>query len=143
MIHGFDTSYLVAMEVASHAQHAAVHAQLLPLRQQSDRFALAPQVLSEFIHIVTDSRRFPTPIAMPLALLRAQQIWHAKEVDRVYPDAIAVDQFFTWMGHHGLGRKRVLDTLLAATYFVAGITSVLTLNRADFVTFGCFQVLTP
>jgi predicted nucleic acid-binding protein len=143
MIHGLDTSFLVAMEVTGHPQYAAAQACLLPPRQQNDRFALTPLVLAEFIHIVTDPRRFPSRLAMPAALLRAQQLWLATKVERIYPVAATVDHFLTWMRQYGLGRKRVLDTLLSATYFVAGIASVPTLNRADFETFGCFQVLTP
>jgi predicted nucleic acid-binding protein len=143
MIHGLDTSFLVAVEVTAHPQRAAANARLLPIRQQGDRIAVAPQVLLEFVHVVTDQRRFSAPISMPAALLRAQQLWLDPGVERVFPVAGAVDQFFTWMGQHGLGRKRLLDTLLAATFSAAGITSVLTLNRADFETFGCFQVITP
>jgi len=42
-----------------------------------------------------------------------------------------------------LGRKRLLDTLLAATYHHAGIQSVLTTNPADFATLGVFRCVTP
>ncbi len=62
---------------------------------------------------------------------------------QTFPDATAVFQFFAWMGENRLGRKRLLDTLLAATYWSAGIRSVVTLNRADFVVFGCFAIVEP
>jgi hypothetical protein len=42
------------------------------------------------------------------------------------------------MARHGLGRKRVLDTLLAASFHTAGVKSILTLNPADFDVFGQF-----
>jgi len=42
-----------------------------------------------------------------------------------------------------LGRKRLLDTLLAATYLRAGIRSLLTTNPADFAVFGAFTCITP
>ena len=42
-----------------------------------------------------------------------------------------------------LGRKRLLDTLLAATYWQAGIQSLLTTNPADFGVFGTFRCITP
>ena len=51
---------------------------------------------------------------------------------------IAVARFHRWMRDHQLGRKRVLDTLLAATYRAAGVTSLLTLNASDFTVFGEF-----
>jgi predicted nucleic acid-binding protein len=42
-----------------------------------------------------------------------------------------------------LGRKRLLDTLLAATFHQAGIHSILTTNAADFAVFGVFTCITP
>lgn len=47
--------------------------------------------------------------------------------------------FLTAMAKHRLGRKRVLDTLLAGTYRNAGVTSLLTLNPGDFTVFGEFS----
>lgn len=38
-----------------------------------------------------------------------------------------------------LGRKRLLDTLLAGTFRTAGIHSILTLNSADFGIFDEFE----
>lgn len=105
--------------------------------------ALAPQVLAEFVHIVTDPRRCEAPLDMLAALLRAEQIWSAAEVIHVFPDASATSQFLAWMRQHGLGRKRLLDTMLAATYWTAGIAAVVTLNREDFEVFGCFAVVEP
>jgi hypothetical protein len=46
------------------------------------------------------------------------------------------------MRKYRLGRKRVLDTELAAAYSVAGITELLTLNEADFRVFGKFSFVT-
>ena len=50
----------------------------------------------------------------------------------------AITLFHTWMRRHQLGRKRVLDTLLAATYRAANVTSLLTLNTTDFMVFDEF-----
>lgn len=58
MTHGLDTSFLVAIEVACHADHRAARDLAGSLHQKGDRFALAPQCLAEFVHIVTDSKRF-------------------------------------------------------------------------------------
>ena len=45
------------------------------------------------------------------------------------------------MARHQLLRKRVLDTMLAASYRSGGITSLLTLNAPDFAVFGEFTCL--
>jgi hypothetical protein len=54
------------------------------------------------------------------------------------PTDAAITLFHTWMRRHQLGRKRVLDTLLAATYRATNVTSLLTLNTADFMVFDEF-----
>jgi predicted nucleic acid-binding protein len=71
MIHAVDTSFLVAAELASHSRHAAARQLLQSLHQAGDQFALAPQVLAEFVHIVTDPRRCTNPLMIDEALDRA------------------------------------------------------------------------
>lgn len=138
MTHGLDTSFLVAAEVSCHPDHVAARTLADSLRNTGDRFALAPQVLAEFVHIVTDPKRFTVPLTMPQALERAQVWWDAADVERVWPGESAVAWFFAGMSKHQLGRKRVLDTLLAGTFRSATITSLLTLNAADFAVLGAF-----
>jgi predicted nucleic acid-binding protein len=136
--HGADTSFLVAVEIQEHARHAAAFSILEKLLAQKDRIGVTPQVLAEFIHIVTDARRFQQPISMELALEKSERWWNAAETDQVMPSSQAVSRLHDWMRRYQLGRKRVLDTLLAATFREAGITSLLTLDAADFAIFGEF-----
>jgi predicted nucleic acid-binding protein len=143
MMHGLDTGFLVAAEVLEHADHVSARDTLARLIAAGDLIAIAPQVLAEFIHIVPDSRRFCQPLDMTSARQLAEQWWTAKEVVRVSPDDTATRQFLAWLQQYSLGRKRLLDTLLAATYAQVGIQSVLTTNPADFKVFGVFTCLTP
>ena len=143
MTHGFDTNFLVAAEVAEHAEHAGVWRRISELRERGDRFGLTSLVLAEFIHIVTDARRFAAPLTMAAALQKAHVWWEAAEVERIAPSDDAIEWFMVAMSRHRLGRKRVLDTLLAAIYRSAGITSLLTLNAADFSVFGEFSCIGP
>ena len=143
MIHGFDTGFLVAVEVSDHPDHQPARSKLAAFAAAGDTLSLAPQVLAEFIHIVTDPRRFPRPLSTDAARDVAQKWWTAKEVIQVFPNADAVALFFNWHRGLALGRKRLLDTLLAATYRCAGINSLLTTNASDFTAFGGFQCITP
>lgn len=95
------------------------------------------------MHIVTDSRRFTQPLAMPTACQLAEQWWTAKDVVQVLPDDPATRRFLAWLQLFSLGRKRLLDTLLAATYRQVGIQSLLTTNPTDFTAFGVFTCITP
>ncbi len=143
MIHGLDTGFLVAAEVVEHADHAAARDSLARLVAAGDLIAIAPQVLAEFLHIVTDPRRFTRPLDMAAANRLAEQWWGAREVVRVFPTDAATRQFLAWLQQFFLGRKRLLDTLLAATYKEAGIVSLLTTNPGDFAVFGVFRCVTP
>ena len=143
MMHGLDTGFLVAAEITEHAEHAAARSTLAEVVSAGDAIAMAPQVLAEFIHIVTDPRRFAKPIDIATARQLAVQWWTAREVVRVFPDESAAQLFLAWLEGFSLGRKRLLDTLLAATYHQAGIRSVLTINEADFQVFAVFHCITP
>ena len=114
MRHGFDTSLLVAHEVACHADHSRAWQRVRELRDAGEGFAIAAQVVTEFVHVVTDARRFTAPLTMEQALERAHAWWDSPDVERVEPDDGAVRWFLEAMAKHQLGRKRVLDTLLAA-----------------------------
>jgi len=141
--HGIDTGFLVAAELVEHANHAWARQKLVDVLGNADRLAIAPQVIAEFIHIVTDPRRFAQPLNFKRACDLAEQWWTAADVDRVFPNDFAVRQFLKWIQQHQLGRKRLLDTLLAATYKEVGVQSLLTTNPADFVVFGGFSVISP
>lgn len=143
MTHGIDTSFLVPIEIASHSRHEAASALFMQLLAAGDDFALTPQVLSEFIHVATDSKRFTAPLTMAVAIERSQTIWDSGSVHRMHSNASSISQFHTWLTQYGLGRKRVLDTLLAATYLSHGVRSIMTLNPGDFTIFNQFQLMTP
>lgn len=138
MTHGIDTGFLVAAEVAEHPDHQAARQKFQSFRAARDRFALVPQVLPEFVHVVTDPKRFTQPLTMDQALERAEIWWESPEVDQLGSDAFAVRTFFDWMRQHRLGHKRILDTLLASTFREAGVQSILTTNARDFAVFGGF-----
>jgi predicted nucleic acid-binding protein len=143
MIHGLDTGFLVAAEVLEHAQHVPARDTLARLVAAGDLIAIAPQVLAEFLHIVTDPRRFTQPLDIKTAHRLAEQWWTAQQIVHVFPDDASTLQFLAWLQQLKLGRKRPLDTLLAAIYKQAGIQSILTTNSADFTIFGVFTCITP
>ena len=139
---GIDTTFLVQLEIRESESHAAAMDVLRSRILGRDReAALALQVLTEFVHIATDPRRFKRPLSVDQALGKAGFWWNAREVARVFPEEESVAQFMAWMKSHGLGRKRLLDTLLAATYYGSGITRIATSNARDYRTFGVFELI--
>ncbi len=139
---GIDTTFLVHIEIKESEAHAAATAVLRRRILGHDREAgLAPQVLTEFVHVVTDRRRFERPLSMHHAVEKARFWWNAREVARVFPCEETVPQFLAWMTEHNLGRKRVLDTMLAAAYYANGITTIATSNARDYRGFGVFDLV--
>ena len=139
---GIDTTFLVQLEIRESQSHGAAMEVLRHRILGRDReAALAPQVLTEFVHIATDPRRFERPLSVDQAVGQARFWWHAREVARVFPDEESVAQFLAWMRGHGFGRKRLLDTMLAATYYGSGISLIATSNARDYRTFGVFELI--
>ncbi|HUP22599.1 MAG TPA: type II toxin-antitoxin system VapC family toxin [Thermoanaerobaculia bacterium] len=138
---GVDTSFLVGLAVQEHPDHQRCWALFeREIVGGEATMAMTPQVLAEFCHIVTDERRFERPLAMHEALELCEQWWNARECRPVAVDAEAGALFLTWMHQHRLGRKRLLDTLLAATYHRAGIERLATTDWRDFARYGVFEV---
>jgi predicted nucleic acid-binding protein len=140
---GLDTGFLVQADVVEHPGHPAARALLHRLLKSGEPLGLAPQVLAAYIHVVSDPRRFKHPLGMGQALARAELWWHGRETLRVLPCEESTVLFLRWMSEHALGRKRLLDTQLAATYYSGGIRSIATTNARDYEIFGCFRVLQP
>jgi predicted nucleic acid-binding protein len=139
---GLDTSFLVGLTVREHPAHAAC-LELFEnsIRGRDSSAAICAQVLSEFAHVVTDPRRFAQPLQMSEALDICSQWWQARECRIVEPSQHSFPVFLDWMQRHRLGRKRVLDTLLAANYHSAGIKRIATTDWRDFRILGVFDVV--
>ena len=78
---------------------------------------------------------------MTEAITKARMWADAAEVETFTASDAVVAWFLDALARHRLGRKRILDTMLAATYRSAGVASLLTLNAGDFAVFeefACF-----
>lgn len=137
---GLDTNILVAHAVPEHPAHDNVRGRIERFLSKGRSLALTSVVLSEFVHVVTDPRRFTQPLSMPEAL-EWVRYWSDAEETTLCPSDLAVHQrWLRLQEEHRLGRKRLIDTLLAATWHVAGIVEIFTLNPRDFGVFDGFVI---
>lgn len=119
---GLDTNVLIPWLVSSVPAHAEVRAFVeTELRREGGRLALAPQVCWEFLHVVTDERRFERPCTVDKATALVHAVWNARETDRLPASAEVVPRVLELLAEHRLGRKRILGTALAATLEAAGV----------------------
>ncbi len=139
---GLDTNILIQLAVPSHPKHGPT---LLALDReaQGNSLLVAPQIIAEFLHVITDRRRFADPLSMPEAVEWAKEFLGNSGVQCVSPTEESLFLALSWMMKFGFGRQRVLDVQLAATLFSTGCRRVLTSNAADFETFNVFELIQP
>ena len=140
---GIDTSFLVAIEATVHERGFSSRELFDRLERNGEVFALNPDVLSEFVHVMTDPKRLVEPWTAIDAIQQAKTWWASTNIIRVFPTDSSTNLFLDWCRQYRLGRKRLRDTMLAASYFSAGVTRIATLNPKDFEVFGCFELIVP
>jgi len=141
---GLDTNVLVYAHMASLPEHGVVRGYLEgQLVRRDVTLVLTPAVLHEFVHVVTDPRRFDPPVAMGEALALARLYLGRANVECLATDAEAVGAAFDLVDRHQLGRKRLADTLLAATLLRYGVRQLVTCNQADFEAFLGLDLIDP
>jgi hypothetical protein len=113
------------------------------VRRDGGRIALAPQVCWESLHVVTDERRFERPCSMDegSALLRA--VGNARKTERLAPTAHVMPRVLELLREHRRGRKRLLDTALAATLAAGGVRRRGTYDVRAYGCFGFIQTVSP
>ena len=139
-----DTNVLVYAHVAALPEHVAVKAFLARLLERRDvTLVVTPAVLHEFVHVVTDPRRFEPPVSIAEALALARLYLGRANVDCVATDADALADALVLVEKHGLGRRRLAATLLAATLLRHGVRQIATCNPGDFAVFSGLQLVDP
>ncbi len=139
-----DTDVLVNWTMAGTPHHAAARRLVeTEIGRSGGMLGLLPQVLHEFLHVTTDPKRFARPLTMPDAIRRARALWDAREVVHILPDATVFHRTLELLSSLSLGRKRILDTVLAATLEAAGVKRLATFNGKDFEVFPFLEVVEP
>ncbi len=130
--------------MAGAPRHRAAHRLLdTEVREQGSSLGITPQVLHEFLHVSTDPRRFENPLSMQGGLRWWRDLWNAAEVVRILPAPGVLDRTLELLESLRLGRKRILDTALAATLELAGVRRLATFNPGDFRSFAFLELVAP
>ncbi|MCP4656147.1 MAG: type II toxin-antitoxin system VapC family toxin [bacterium] len=143
MIIGIDTDVLVHWAMAGAVHHRAVRQWFEREIGRRRRFGLTQQVLYELVHVVSDPRRFERSLTMEQAVHVSLELWNGKEVHQILPTATVYDRTCELIERFELGRKRILDTALAATLEAADVHRLATLNPRDFEIFPFLELVNP
>ncbi len=144
MKRGLDTNVLVYAHLPILEGHRRVRSFLRDqLSTPNTVLVLTALVLHEFVHVVTDPRRFDPPVTMAEALAIARPYLHRSNVEPAPLEEATVSLAFELLERHHLGRKRIADTLFAAALLQHGVRSLVTCNPDDFAVFEELEVIDP
>lgn len=144
MILGVDTDVLVTWVMTGTPLHGSIRRLFDDeIRERGGQLALTPQVIQEFLHVSTDPRRFERPFSMAEALRICRSLAEAKEILWIVPSREVLPRTLDLLETLKLGRKRILDTALAATLECAGVHRLATLNARDFEVFSFLDLVGP
>ena len=144
MIVGVDTDAIVhwLMEGAPHHADTRKFVER-EISEHGNSLGITSQVLYEFLHVSTDPKRFENPLTVNGAVQLLRRLWNGKEIVRVQQTPAVFSRTLELMENLRLGRKRILDAALAATFEAAGIKKIVTLNTKDFQVFGFLEAVSP
>jgi len=80
---------------------------------------------------------------MDQAITWSRTIWDDKNVVRLLPSTTVLHRTLELLKSLRLGRKRILDTVLAATLEAADVKRLATFNARDFDTFAFLEIVVP
>ena len=140
---GLDCNILVQLAFADHPANTRTIIAVQAEVKKGEKLILPSLVISEFLHVSTDARRFVPPLTMTEALTWIDDLLHNQTISILEPSPASTNQALQWMRQFNLGRKRILDTQLAAVMHVNGVNRLLTSNPGDFHIFGVFEIVTP
>jgi predicted nucleic acid-binding protein len=140
---GLDCNILVQLALADHPANAATIAAVHAETRREGRLVIPTLIVTEFLHVATDAKRFAPPLTMNEALDWIEEFMANPSVGLLEPSQESMRQMLRWMRQFNLGRKRILDTHLAAVLHAAGVRRLLTSNPADFAVFGVLKTIVP
>ena len=140
---GLDCNILIQLALADHPAHATTLRAVQNEVTQGNELVLTSLVVTEFLHVVTDSRRFAPPLTTTEAIDWIEEFLSNSSVKQLESTEVSLRQSLQWMRQFNLGRKRILDTHLAAILHTHQVARLLTSNPGDFAIFDVLEIITP
>ena len=139
---GIDTTFLIDLEIKESPRHERAVEIFNKWREEKNSFlVIYSNVFNEFLHVITDAKRFVNPVPMATAIERCWYWIDHQRVKVVYSSDDSLKRLLLWMSMHELGRKRINDTTMAAVYAQEGVSKIITANPADFEILKTFEVI--
>ncbi len=138
---GIDTSFLIDLywqDSPRNKNACALFSQLT--NDDSVEIAIYFNCFNEFLHVITDSKRFSNAFTIQEAIDVIDLWCDIDNVKVLYPNDTSFKRTLAWMNMYKLGRNRINDTQMASCYLSNNITSIITANPRDFEVFQSFEL---
>ena len=139
---GIDTTFLIDLEITDSPRHEQALALFNKWQAQKHSvLAIYNQSFLEFEHVVTDSKRFNSPLTMEQAVDRTWFWIDQERIKIIHSSDSSLKRSLLWSNMYKLGRKRIQDTHMAAAFAEAGVSELWTANPHDFDVFEVFDLV--
>lgn len=136
---GLDSTFLIDLYWIDSPRHKNAVQLFSKLSKEASKLLIFYNCFNEFIHVITDSKRFENAFSMKQALEIVETWCCMEEIQVIYPDDSSFTRERTWLNLYNLGRNRLNDTSMAACYAQYGVSKIITANPSDFKNFEIFE----
>jgi len=136
-----DTNVLVYAIDASSGAHTACRRAVEGAMWQVFEAVLFPQVLTEFLAVVTSARRVASPLSLDDAMAQVTD-WR-RAIPVRYPTARCLDELTTLASERRRTGQDIHDLFLAAQMRAHGVDDICTVNGVDFKGIRGIGVVAP
>ncbi len=139
-----DTNILIYARLVEFPEHKSARRALeAALADSTGRVVLTVGILHEVLHIVTDGRRFESPMSMADGVDFIRTYLGRANIAVLPTEEVDLENALSLLEQFRLGRGRISDALLAATARRYGIRRLMTHNVRDFAVFPFLEVIDP
>ena len=138
---GLDTCFLIDLywkDSPRNAKARELYSQIA--KDETIKIAIYFNCFNEFLHVITDARRFENPFSVKEAISVIDFWCDLDRVTVLYPDDTTFKRTLAWMNMYNLGRNRINDSQMASCYLSNNVSSIITANPDDFEIFDCFEI---
>lgn len=139
---GLDTSFLIDLYWQDSPRNKNARDLFSRIvKDDSVELAIFFNCFNEFLHVITDSKRFENAFSIAEAIDVIDSWCDLDRVKVLYPTDTSFKRTLAWMNMYRLGRNRINDTQMASCYLSNNITSIITANPKDFEIFQSFELM--
>lgn len=104
---------------------------------------VCPQVLFEFLAVITDPRRIKRPISPRQAAEEVRAYEESQEIGKIYPTMTTVRTVLRLIEKYRIARQAVFDAVIVATMLDNDVRTICTENERDFAEYEEISVFNP